>query len=133
MFLVYNITLCFLRSGGWFFHNQAKFWPVSEPVGFHSLTMLFSHLKAERPRPLTIIEFTTCFHEISEYEYTNFFTNISQLKKKTTFFQKIKTMVFCYQNCSDLLLEKIVLKALVVKNSVLHDFGFGKVSPAKQL
>ena len=25
------------------------------------------------------------------------------------------------------------LKALVVKNSVLHDFGFGKVSPAKQL
>ena len=35
-------------------------------------------------------------------------------------------------------LEKILvfgfwLKALVVKNSVLHDFGFGKVSPAKQL
>ena len=28
---------------------------------------------------------------------------------------------------------KIILKALVVKNSVLHDFGFGKVSPAKQL
>ena len=28
---------------------------------------------------------------------------------------------------------KILLKALVVKNSVLHDFGFGKVSPAKQL
>ena len=27
----------------------------------------------------------------------------------------------------------ILLKALVVKNSVLHDFGFGKVSPAKQL
>ena len=27
----------------------------------------------------------------------------------------------------------IQLKALVVKNSVLHDFGFGKVSPAKQL
>ena len=26
-----------------------------------------------------------------------------------------------------------LLKALVVKNSVLHDFGFGKVSPAKQL
>ena len=26
-----------------------------------------------------------------------------------------------------------ILKALVVKNSVLHDFGFGKVSPAKQL
>ena len=26
-----------------------------------------------------------------------------------------------------------VLKALVVKNSVLHHFGFGKVSPAKQL
>ena len=26
-----------------------------------------------------------------------------------------------------------VLKALVVKNSVLHDFGFGKVSPATQL
>jgi len=26
-----------------------------------------------------------------------------------------------------------MLKALVVKNSVLHDFGFGKVSPAKQL
>ena len=25
------------------------------------------------------------------------------------------------------------LKALVVKNSVLHDFSFGKVSPAKQL
>ena len=25
------------------------------------------------------------------------------------------------------------LKALVVKNSVLHDLGFGKVSPAKQL
>ena len=25
------------------------------------------------------------------------------------------------------------LKALVVKNSVLHDFGFGKVPPAKQL
>ena len=25
------------------------------------------------------------------------------------------------------------LKALVVKNSVLHDFGFEKVSPAKQL
>ena len=25
------------------------------------------------------------------------------------------------------------LKALVVKNSVLHNFGFGKVSPAKQL
>ena len=25
------------------------------------------------------------------------------------------------------------LKALVVKNSVLHDFGFGKVSPAKHL
>ena len=25
------------------------------------------------------------------------------------------------------------LKALMVKNSVLHDFGFGKVSPAKQL
>ena len=25
------------------------------------------------------------------------------------------------------------LKALVVKNSVLRDFGFGKVSPAKQL
>ena len=37
-------------------------------------------------------------------------------------------MVFCYQNCSDLLGEKNVLKALVVKNSVLHDFGFGKVS-----
>ena len=30
--LVYNITLCFLRSGGWFFHSHAKFWPVSEPV-----------------------------------------------------------------------------------------------------
>ena len=29
--------------------------------------------------------------------------------------------------------KKIQLKALVVKNSVLHDFGFGKVSPAKQL
>ena len=27
----------------------------------------------------------------------------------------------------------LLLKALVVKNSVLHDFGFGKVSPAKQL
>ena len=26
-----------------------------------------------------------------------------------------------------------ILKALVVKNSVLHNFGFGKVSPAKQL
>ena len=26
-----------------------------------------------------------------------------------------------------------IVKALVVKNSVLHDFGFGKVSPAKQL
>ena len=28
---------------------------------------------------------------------------------------------------------KLLLKALVVNNSVLHDFGFGKVSPAKQL
>ena len=31
------------------------------------------------------------------------------------------------------LILKQKLKALVVKNSVLHDFGFGKVSPAKQL
>ena len=31
------------------------------------------------------------------------------------------------------LISRNVLKALVVKNSVLHDFGFGKVSPAKQL
>ena len=30
-------------------------------------------------------------------------------------------------------IQKLSLKALVVKNSVLHDFGFGKVSPAKQL
>ena len=28
---------------------------------------------------LTIIEFTTCFHEFSEYESTNFFTAISQV------------------------------------------------------
>ena len=27
----------------------------------------------------------------------------------------------------------LFIKALVVKNSVLHNFGFGKVSPAKQL
>jgi hypothetical protein len=32
---------------------------------------------------VTIIELTTCFHEFSEYESANFFTNISQLKKKT--------------------------------------------------
>ena len=32
-----------------------------------------------------------------------------------------------------LLILLSLLKALVVKNSVLHDFGFGKVSPAKQL
>ena len=31
----------------------------------------------------SIIEFTTCFHEFFEYESTNFFTNTSQLKKKT--------------------------------------------------
>ena len=30
-------------------------------------------------------------------------------------------------------LSNKILKALVVKNSVLHDFGFGKVSLAKQL
>jgi hypothetical protein len=29
--------------------------------------------------------------------------------------------------------KRELLKALVVKNSVLHDFGFRKVSPAKQL
>ena len=31
------------------------------------------------------IELTTCFHEFSEYESTNFFTNISQRKKKPNF------------------------------------------------
>ena len=31
------------------------------------------------------------------------------------------------------MMKKSYLKALVVKNSVLHNFGFGKVSPAKQL
>ena len=30
----------------------------------------------------SIIEFTTCFHELSEYESTNYFTSISQLKKR---------------------------------------------------
>ena len=31
----------------------------------------------------SILELTTCFHEFFEYESTNFFTNISQLQKKT--------------------------------------------------
>ena len=34
---------------------------------------------------VTIIKLTTCFHEFSKYESTNFFTNIFQLKKKTSF------------------------------------------------
>ena len=38
----------------------------------------------------TIIELTTCFHEFSQYESTNFFTNISQLKKNSLF----KTVIF---------------------------------------
>ena len=47
---------------------------------------------------------------------------------------KIGTNHFCSFVCLDALKEKTKqLKALVVKNSVLHDFGFGKVSPAKQL
>ena len=33
-----------------------------------------------------------------------------------------------------IVLEKFhLVKALVAKNSVLHDFGFGKESPTKQL
>ena len=31
----------------------------------------------------SIFEFTTCFHEFFQYKSTNFFTNTSQLKKKT--------------------------------------------------
>ena len=31
----------------------------------------------------SIIEPTTCFHEFSEYESTNFFTNICQMEKQT--------------------------------------------------
>ena len=55
-------------------------------------------------------------------------TTISEFMGKT--FQAAQ-LDFCRND----LWSKIshVLKALVVKNSVLHDFGFGRVSPAKQL
>ena len=44
--------------------------------------------------------------------------------------------IFCkgaFLFSQDIYKKTFTLKALVVKNSVLHDFGFGKVSPAKQL
>jgi hypothetical protein len=45
------------------------------------------HLQDGDSMPKPIVEFTTCFHEFSKYESTNFFTNISQLKKKVFFSQ----------------------------------------------
>ena len=39
---------------------------------------------AQMNRPLaSLIEFTTCFHELSKHESTNFFIHISQLKRNT--------------------------------------------------
>ena len=109
-FLSYLNPICLSFFYGKHIFNWLHLFNSLWPVGFHSLTMLFSHLKAERPRPLTIIEFKTCFHEFSKYEYTNFFTNVSlQLKKKTNFFQNIRTTVLCLQKCSNLLWEKNVL------------------------
>ena len=45
------------------------------------------------PNSFPIFELMTCFHEFSKHESTNFFTNISQLKKQTNFwvFEKMKT------------------------------------------
>ena len=57
-----------------------------------------------------------------------FHDNIKNEKKMQIRLHKdIEQFVICD------LLKVSLLKALVVKNSVLHDFGFGKVSPAKQL
>ena len=46
---------------------------------------------------------------------------------------RIYLAVICQKMAMFDQLNDQLLKALVVKNSVLHDFGFGKVSPAKQL
>ena len=56
--------------------------------------------------------------------------------KDDTYWSRLKSALIKKNNdCSSKFRSKhsTVLKALVVKNSVLHDFGFGKVSPAKQL
>ena len=48
----------------------------------------------------------------------------------------LKVSYFWLEMVTLLMVQTVVshcLKALVVKNSVLHDFGFAKVSPAKQL
>ena len=64
---------------------------------------------------LTVIELMTCFHEISAYECTNFFTHISQLtnfflvKKGIWAWKKIKTNLF-------------VTSKSEVSNSPIHEF-----------
>ena len=41
-----------------------------------------------------IIELTTCFHEFFEYDFKNYFNNISQLKKKINFSVVKKSIFF---------------------------------------
>ena len=58
-----------------------------------------------------IIELTTFFHKFSNYESTNLFTNISQLKKKTKSSVKKKSQFWAFEkiktNITQYLAEKI--------------------------
>ena len=59
---------------------------------------------------------------------------LQQHKSQCIFHYDVDGKILWKLACQNSLGSKVgVLKALVVKNSVLHDFGFGKVSPAKQL
>ena len=55
MFSALKMMLCLLKSGGWFFHNHLKLFPLSESSGFHNLMILVSHCKKNSPEPQAMV------------------------------------------------------------------------------
>ena len=100
VFLRYSTSMFskLLWSGALILFMALSFWTSPKKtllVVTSSMTALPLWIRA---LALTNNELTTCFHEFFKYKSTIFFTNISQLKKKTNFLWVEKGFFFSFEH-----------------------------------